>query len=337
MQLGYDADYIMDHYEDWESRLHPDDREKAVQTVRDYLEGVIPNYSSVFRMKHRTGAYRWILSQGELVPASASQSPRMLGMHLDITDRKKIQDELEAYARTLESRNKELKSFAYVASHDLKAPLRSVRQLAEWVLEDAEEDLADEPREYLRQIIERVDHLDTLLNDLLVFSRAGRLHGARSDIVLQTFLEETVQLIPQSENFVVSIDADDASFDTFATPLRQVLMNLVTNAVRHHDREMGHILISARDQGESIKVSVEDDGPGIAECHHERIFEIFETLTPSGTPGSTGIGLAIVRKLLDAYGGEIEVHSVPGKGSRFDVLWPKSIESLPSEERETRA
>lgn len=327
-QLGYGPDTPMNSYQDWESRLHPDDRESALKSIADYLAEQSSEYAPVFRMRHQNGTYRWILSQGEVIRDSAGKPTRMLGLHTDVTELKSTQEALEKYSRELEKRNAELDSFAYVASHDLKAPLRGVRQLAEWIGEDCFDMLPDDSKRHLEQIIERVDRLDNLLADLLMYSRAGRMHGSQSIVDVHALVEEIVQSIAVPDEFQISINADIPEILTFRTPLTQVLSNLITNAIKHHDKESGTVVVAVEQAKDYLMFRVQDDGPGIAPQFHERVFEMFETLKPRDGVESTGIGLAVVKKTVESYDGRVQIESTGNRGTTISFTWPKQMKLL---------
>lgn len=330
-QIGYEPETPIDSYHDMESQLHPDDRDSALKCIADYLAQKESEYNSVFRMRHKKGTYLWILSKGEVIRDSAGNPVRMLGANIDITELKNTQEALEKYSRELEKRNAELDSFAYVASHDLKAPLRGVRQLAEWIGEDCFDMLPEDSKRNLEQIIERVDRLDNLLADLLMYSRAGRKPGSRSIVNVHALVEEIVQSIVVPENFKISINADVPEILTFRTPLTQVLSNLITNAIKHHDQESGTVVVTAEQAKDYLMFRVQDDGPGIAPQFHERVFEMFETLKPRDGVESTGIGLAIVKKTVESNDGRVQIESNGNRGTRISFTWPIQIKRMDEE------
>lgn len=324
-QLGYPLDTPMSTYEDWEQRVHPDDLESAKHSIAAYFNGETEQYAPEFRMRHQDGSYRWILSQGEILRDQHGQPYRMLGVHIDITERREARTVMQEYSRELEQRNAELSSFAYVASHDLKAPLRGIRQLAEWTCEDHPDVLPEDVLTNLGQIIERINRLDGLLNDLLMYSRAGRMHGNAAIINVADLLQEIIETVAVPPTFSVSVAADVPEIETYSTPLTQVLTNLISNAFRHHDRDAGCIEINVRHDNSLLYFAVSDDGPGIPPQQHERAFQVFETLSSVPKSGSTGVGLAIVRKAVEAYGGTVEILSSGERGTTIAFTWPRKI------------
>ena len=229
----------------------------------------------------------------------------------------------------LERSNRELDQFAYIASHDLKAPLRAVTFLARWVEEDAGSALPDVARDHLVKLIERAARMDALLNDLLTYSRAGRRRHAPATINVEELVSNVVELVAPPAGFAVTA-ADPPGLHSIRAervPLELVLRNLVSNAVKHHDRpDQGHAWIACHDAGDHYVFTVRDDGPGIDPVYHQRIFELFERLRPRDHVEGSGLGLAVVKKAVESRGGRIEIESVPGAGSTFRFTWPKAGE-----------
>jgi len=229
---------------------------------------------------------------------------------------------LQKYTRELERSNKELNDFAYVASHDLKAPLRGIMQLASWIEEDIKDHLEDQTREYLQLLHNRTHRLEQLLNDLLAYSRVGRKHGDLKTIEVGEFSKELFRLLNPPPGFTLVCDNEVPSLCTLSVPLEQILRNLINNAIKHHDRTEGSIRISAQATVDGFEFAVTDDGPGIAVDQQQRIFGIFQTLKPRDEVEGSGMGLAIVKKLLDNYHCHIHVESDGQRGTTMRFNWP---------------
>ena len=232
-------------------------------------------------------------------------------------------EELRIANHDLERTNRELDAFAYVASHDLKAPLRAIDNLSSWIVEDAGEVLPDLSRQHLEKLQQRVMRMDKLIDNLLQYSRAGRINHENEQVACQTLIQEIIDLLAPENGFRVTIEGKMPVLETDRVPLRQVLMNLIGNAIKHHDRSDGQVKVSVRDSGTAVKFLVEDDGPGIPAQFHERIFAMFQTLRPRDEVEGSGMGLALVKKIVETRGGRIEVASTPGCGSSFRFTWPK--------------
>lgn len=227
--------------------------------------------------------------------------------------------------RTAESerRARDLEQFAYVASHDLKAPLRGIANLATWLSEDLADRLTPDIAEQLALMRDRVARMHALIEGLLSYSRIGRIAGTNEPIDLTRLIAETIDSLDPPSGFRIEITSElpDLTGDSLA--LGMVLGNLIGNAIRHHDRAQGRIEVGVRCQGELCEFTVEDDGPGIPPEFHENVFMMFQTMKVKDVQGDTGIGLALVKKLVEEHGGRIHLHSGPGRGCRFVFTWPR--------------
>jgi signal transduction histidine kinase len=231
--------------------------------------------------------------------------------------------------RELARSNHDLEQFAFVASHDLKSPLRAIDSLAEWLTEDLAPALSETSAEHLRLLRQRAQRMEHLLDDLLAYSRAGRRGHEVRTVDVAALIARVVELIATPATFVVEARPPLPTFVTDEGSLQQVLQNLIANAVKHHDGGAGRITFEARDAGEFHEFIVTDDGPGIDPAHGERIFEMFHTLRPRDQVEGSGIGLAVVRRVVDRYHGRVWVEPsslTPGRGAAFHVRWPKTLQ-----------
>ena len=223
----------------------------------------------------------------------------------------------------LKKRNYELDRFAYVTSHDLKAPLRAIANLATWLGEDLEGIIPEESQHHLKLMQSRVERMDGLIQGLLEYSRIGRIHHSITTVDLKDLLMETIDSLPASEKMRIEIAPDLPTLQTDTMSLRQVFANLISNAIKYNDKDAGKIEISAQKHTDFYEFAVADNGPGIEPEHHERIFKIFQTLQARDTFESTGIGLSIVKKILEERGDSIRVKSQLGQGATFCFTWHK--------------
>jgi hypothetical protein len=240
-------------------------------------------------------------------------------------EREKIAAELARYTRALERSNLELDAFAYAASHDLKAPLRVIHNASTWIEEDLAGKLTAEMSENMNLLRSRVRRMDRLLDDLLEYSRIGReTDDSHTEAISGTVLMENIQgLLSPPEGFTVDASSSLAGIEVFRMPLQQILINLISNAIKHHDKKAGRIEVSVEDLGADWRFSVKDDGPGIPAQYHEQIFKMFQTLKPRDQVEGSGMGLAMVRKHVDVAGGELKLESAVGQGCTFSFTWPK--------------
>ena len=235
---------------------------------------------------------------------------------------------LQKTSKQLASRNQELDEFAYVASHDLKAPLRAIDNLAQWLQEDLAGKIPAENQQQLDLMQTRVKRLEGFIEGLLQYSRAGRQSIETLPISTTQLLQDIVDTLAAPEAMQIKVPATGPTLNTEKLLLQQVLANLISNAIKYHNRPDGTVTISINEMDAMVEFSVTDNGPGIAPEYHERIFGVFQTLASRDTIESTGIGLSIVKKLVENQGGEITLSSAPGKGSTFTFTWPKESPQL---------
>jgi len=231
-------------------------------------------------------------------------------------------DQLQRANQDLARSNKDLEQFAYVASHDLKAPLRAIDSLAKWIAEDAADLLPEGSHRHLEQLQQRVQRMERFLDDLLQYSRAGRVTSKIVEVDPGAMVRDLVTFLSPPERFTVSVVGEMPRLVTAKVPLEQCFRNLIDNAVRHHDRDDGRVEVSSRYVGAFVEFTVADDGPGIVPQFHERIFEMFQTLQPRDEVEGSGMGLAVVKKIIEAYGGSIHVESSEPEGATFRFRWP---------------
>ena len=224
--------------------------------------------------------------------------------------------------RSLERSNKELDQFAYVASHDLKTPLRGIANLSTWLEEDLGPALTPESIEHLALLRGRVHRLEGLIDGILDYSRAGRTRHKVERIDVGKLLREAIELLAPPAGVEIHVAPDLPVLTGERVPLLQVFMNLIGNALKHGGRDDLRIEITWADRGELAEFTVRDNGAGIAPEYHQRIWAIFATLRPRDQVESTGIGLSVVQKAVESRGGQAWVDSEPGRGTAFHFTWP---------------
>jgi PAS domain S-box-containing protein len=255
-------------------------------------------------------------------PIDIDGEPMMLAAIIDFTARSEIEHEHEQHRCELARSNADLEEFAYAASHDLKAPLRAISHLAQWIGDDVAATATAETQQNLKLLHGRVARMQMLLDGLLAYSCVGQTKGAIENVDTAEVVRDITEMLGPPPGFTVACDGPMPVIHTHRVAIRVVLENLISNALNHHDRSQGHVTVSARPLQGGNEFRVSDDGPGIAPEFHERIFLIFQTLASRDEVESSGIGLAIVKKKVENHGGTIWVESAPpARGSTFVFTW----------------
>lgn len=241
----------------------------------------------------------------------------ILSLAMDITERRRIEQEL---ARS----NQDLEQFAYVASHDLKAPLRAIEILVDWLREDLTAYTGGEVQQNLELLKQRTARLHRLLDDLLAYSRAGRKPGEIVDVDSRLLADDLFVLLAPPETMKLTADESLPVIRAHHAPLEQVLRNLINNAIKHHPTKQGSVRVYAQDKGDEVLFAVEDDGGGIPQEFAEKVFQMFQTLAPRDEVEGSGMGLAIVKRIVEWQGGRIWFHGGPaGRGTVFKFTWKR--------------
>jgi len=247
------------------------------------------------------------------------------GLVRDITERKQAEERAAQLLQEVTSANEELTNFAYVVSHDLKAPLRAIGSLADWLATDYADKFNEEGKEHMRLLINRVHRMSGLIDGILQYSRVGRVREAQLPVDLNKLVKDVIDLLAPAEGMRITIDTPLPTIVAEPTRIEQVFHNLVSNAIKYMDKPAGEIHIGCQDEGRRWRFHVADNGPGIEERHFERIFQLFQTLAPRDRVESTGVGLALVKKIVEMYQGRVWVESTLGAGTTFWFTLPKVL------------
>ncbi|WP_096624368.1 sensor histidine kinase [Calothrix sp. NIES-3974] len=302
--------------------------------VQKLLTGEIQSYSLEKRYIRKDGSIVWVEITPSLMRDQNHNQPQYFIVVIEeIEERKqaelKLQQKIEELAKTtqqLTKRNQELDQFTYVASHDLKAPLRAIAHISQWLEEDLAGYLTPENQRQLKILRGRVERMESLINGLLEYSRIGRVQYPVEEVEIELLIKQVIHSLAIPASFHIEIQSQIPIFQTKKVPLFQVLRKIIDNAIKHHDREDGKINVCVRDTGDFWEFSIRDDGIGIAPEYHQKIFTIFQTLEPRDKKENTGVGLSIVKKIVDLEGGEIQIKSQLGLGTEVIFTWPKFCE-----------
>jgi PAS domain S-box-containing protein len=300
--------------------VHPDDRAMTEDAIRRGFEEhwVATNFENRYRCKD--GTYRWLAWSTMPYP----EQNLMYGIARDVTESKLA-------AADLERRNRELDNFVHVVAHDLKAPLRAITNLAQWIEEDFEGSLSPTNQQQMALLRTRVRGMEATIHGLLDYARVGRTAesslqrtgSTNEPIAVSELLAETIELLVPPPTFSIEIAPNLPTLHANRLLLSQVFTNLIGNAIKHHNRSDGKIRITVTERDDVYEFEIADDGSGIDRIYHEQIFNIFHTVNPQNRADSSGVGLAIVKRIVEAQGGTIRLESEPGQGATFYFTWPK--------------
>jgi light-regulated signal transduction histidine kinase (bacteriophytochrome) len=259
------------------------------------------------------------ISEGRFTTIEDNKNDELKSLSISLN---KMSTSLQRFINELENRNAELDKFAYAVSHDLKAPIRGIHNVVNWTEEDLGNELSPHLKKNLDIIHQRAKRMEDLINGLLDYARLRTKTTAESTNLNDAITQISESIVPR--NFKMEVHDLPVIF-TERLKLEQVFANLISNAVKYSSGTEGHIIISCKEFTDHYEFSVRDNGIGIDPEYHSRIFEMFQTLRDRDEKESTGIGLALIKKILDDQNCTIRVESTLGNGAEFIFTWPKNM------------
>lgn len=321
VSLGYTREELLDMtVKDIEESI-PDD--SSWQNKAEELK-IKPDL--VIQGRHRRKDATTFYVETSLKYVSQENEDHIIAVARDITERKRAEERQAQLLQEVKSVNQELKDFAYIVSHDLKAPLRGIKTLTDWLATDYADKLDENGREQMNLLLNRVQRMHNLIDGVLKYSRVGRVKEEKVKVNLNDLVSEVIDMVALPENIEITIENQLPVVECEQIRIMQVFQNLLSNAVKYMDKPKGQIRISCVEEDGFWNFSVSDNGPGIEEKYFDKIFQMFQTLTPRDEFESTGIGLTVVKKIIEMYGGRILVESEVGNGTTFFFTLPKEKE-----------
>lgn len=307
--------------------VHPDDLGTTIETISNLSsQQKVLNFTNRYRCKD--GSYRWIewrsAPAGKMIYAAAH----------DVTARKLTEHEIQQLNQTLEARvqqrtaeleamNRDLQNFVSAASHDLKTPLHGISRIATWLVQDYAAAFDEHGRELAEDLIQRVTRLDTLLDGVVEYASLAQPATQIVPIDLNHVLPRVLRELAQPADIQIDFPENLPTILGEARRVRKIFYHLLRNAIQFNSQPGSHIRIAIQEDSAQWTFCITDNGPGIDPKYHAKIFKLFQMLDPRNDAHSTGIGLALVKKIVESAGGRVWVKSEVGKGSSFSFTWPK--------------
>lgn len=311
----------------WVKYSHPDDLKEVNMLLQDHLSGVNPSYAAEFRIRHKNGNWIWVLARGKVLTWTPEGKPLMMfGTEVDITQEKLREEEIKITNLRLQSANEELKSFASVASHDMKEPLRMISSFL-MLLEKKYTPVLDEKGiQYINFAVDGAKRLSQLTGDMMEYAKIGFDPKFLVRINLNSLIQGVISLkmneIEEKEAEIKLGSFQDIS--GIETPIKSVFLNLISNALKYQQEGKRPVIsISSKSLDDYLQITVEDNGIGIEKQYFKKIFDIFGRLHSKTEYSGTGLGLALCKKVINQHGGEIWLESIPGEGSKFHFTLKK--------------
>jgi PAS domain S-box-containing protein len=331
---GFPRDSFGD--QSWEPVLHSEDVQRGYATWYGAVQNGVP-YQIEYRFKdRRTGEYRWHLGRAMPVRDEQGRIVRWFGTCTDIHDLKEAQEALAQHKVRLElavadrtgalrDTIQQLETFSYSVVHDMRAPLRTMRSFAAFLQSDYGPKLDDTARDYIRRISNGANRLDTLIQDVLNYSRASKGEASLEPVSLDRVVEDIIREYPDIYSQRMSIQVAEPLPVVLGNTalLTQCVSNLIGNALKFVPKDRPpRVVVRAERNGVTAKLWVDDNGIGIPAAQHTRIFELFQRLHSQAEYPGTGVGLAIVRRAVERMNGSVGLESEMGQGSRFWIQLP---------------
>jgi signal transduction histidine kinase len=269
---------------------------------------------------------KWILAKQAALKTEQLEEmvkERTEALTQEIAERQEAEQKQAELIEKVNNINKELKDFASIVSHDLKAPLRGIKSLAGWLLDDCSDRLGDQGKEQINLLLGRVERMYNLIDGVLQYSIVGRTEEKVVPVSLNKFVPEIIDMLVPPKNISVTVVNDLPVIECEETQIMQLFQNLLSNAIKYMNKPQGWVKVGCTEEDGIWKFSVSDNGPGIEEKNFEKIFKMFQVVAVSEEFQGTGVGLTVAKKIVELHGGKIWVESKVGEGSTFFFTLPK--------------
>ncbi|MCW9041534.1 MAG: PAS domain-containing protein, partial [Flavobacteriales bacterium] len=326
--FGYDVANNAPDLESWSTRIHPDDRDNILKSLEDIIKDSKQfNWQHDYRYKKENNDYAFVIDRGVVIRDENGKAVRMVGAMTDISYQKeheaslkKLNNQLLKYTNELVKSNEELEQFAYVASHDLQEPLRMVTSFLSQLEKKYAEQLDEKAHTYIDFAVDGATRMRQIILDLLEFSRIGKYNDELENVDLTEIVEQTKVLLRKiiEEKKAIVIYKNLPKIRAYRSPIVQVFQNLISNGLKYAKADVDPVIeIKAKELKNEWQFAIKDNGIGIDKDYYDKIFVIFQRLHGKTEYSGTGMGLAIVKKIIENFGGKIWLDSKVGEGTTF--------------------
>jgi PAS domain S-box-containing protein len=313
-------------YETWRQTVHPDDREKVEQVVQEAATRAI-ELNAEWRVQDRDGSLRWLMSRGRPLHDTEGRPTRFIGIVMDITERKKMEEDLKHRTLELEAANKELEGFSYSVSHDLRAPLRAIDGYARLILKKQGDQFDEDTLSKFNVIRQSAHMMGQLIDDLLTFSRLGRKQISVSKIDMEQLARDVwkeLRVINPDRNMELSLNGVLPAYGDRAL-IKQVYFNLLSNAVKFTKYiDVVNIEVGGYADGNESVYYVRDNGVGFDMAYYDKLFCVFQRLHSAEEYEGTGVGLAFIQRIIHRHGGRVWAEGKVNEGATFYFSLPSA-------------
>ena len=321
--LGYELDEISASYQEWESRLHPEDKEKTLEILESHFE-TKALFDLDYRLLCKDGKYRWFRAKGKTIYDKKGVPLRMGGTLEDVSDLYRQRDLFKEANEALEETNQQLRQFAYAASHDLLEPLRVIQGYAK-LLNNMELDIDPEAQSYLDWMVDATSRMSDMIDGLLDYSRLNNEQHFATVSMYSAYEYAKASLAQQitQSGAIINCCSTLPAVVGIKSQIQRLLQNLFSNAIKYSDpsRPPNIMLEVIKENGE-VTFAVSDNGIGIRKKHYKKIFKLFKRLHSVDKYQGTGMGLALCQRIIERHEGKIWLESALGKGSTFYFTLP---------------
>ncbi|KYG74920.1 PAS domain S-box-containing protein [Roseivirga ehrenbergii] len=303
---------------------HPDDAEESSHYFKRMMSGELSMFTVKKRYLKKDGHILYAKTSVSAVRDAKGEIKYQVVMLEDISEQERAEKQKQQLLEQLEKSNLELKEYAHVVSHDLKSPLRSISALVSWIKEDCSDIIEQKGSKNLDLIEGTVEQMENLINGILTYSEIERSSEEETSVSIHKVVQNIIDLIYIPPHIKVEIKNNLPTVFANEMRIQQLFQNLISNAINYIDKPKGLVEISCKETSDYYLFAIKDNGIGIPERYHKKIFGIFQSLDSSRKNGSTGIGLSIVKKIVEQYNGEISLQSEEGLGTTFYVKLKKN-------------